>query len=193
MKKASRRGLSRLFALVLTAAQSGAALACGYDGASIGAILAKFPLALTVANALRDPANVQLLDQQLVAPTFVNMVGYHRAVRRLQQLREGLESVVLEEAATAPPFSLMLVELGLWTRYAFDAEGVSIMIYTNGPRPNDLVVFTAEAVIEAIAAGRLSTDEAFRRRLIIIDGPENSRRQVAAILRQGIAARGGRL
>ena len=61
-----------------------------------------------------------------------------------------------------PGFALLLVEAGLWTRYVLDAEGVSITAHASGPQPADALVFTGEAVIEAITGGRLSVDEAFQ-------------------------------
>jgi hypothetical protein len=140
-----------------------------YDGAST--VSGKYPLAIEVATALRDRSNAQILDRQLVAPTFVNMLGYHRAVRRLQRLRDSLERALHEQRLTGPGFSLLLVESGLWTRYVPDGEGVTIAVHTAGPQPTDAVVLTGEAVIEAIASGRLAPEEAFRRGLIVVDGP----------------------
>jgi hypothetical protein len=147
----------------------GPAAACMYDGASTAS--AKYPRAIEVATALRERSNAQILDRQLVAPTFVNMLGYHRAVRRLQRLRDSLERVAHDQRLTGPGFSLLLVESGLWTRYVPDGEGVSIVVHAAGPQPADVVVLTGEAVIEAIGSGRLAPEEAFRRGLIVVDGP----------------------
>ena len=83
-------------ASVCIAGQIGVAAACNYDGAA-GAS-AKHPRAIEVATALRDKSNAQILDARLVAPTFANMLGYHRAVRRLQRLRESLERAVHDRA-----------------------------------------------------------------------------------------------
>jgi hypothetical protein len=144
------------------------AMACGYDG-SPGAAL-KYPRAIEVKTALRDKSNAQILDQQLVSPIFVNMLGYHRAVHRLRRLRDSLEHTVLDQRLTGPSFSLLLVESGLWSRYVPDAEGVTLTVHAPGPQPTDKLVFTGEAVIEAIMSGRLSADTAFQRGLIVIDG-----------------------
>jgi hypothetical protein len=175
-----------LTASLCVAGGIGQAIACGYDGVSAAAIVARYPRATEVAAALRHSANAELLDQKLVTPTFVNLMGYHRAVRRLQRLRDGLERAVLDQHVPSPAFSLLLVEAGLWTRYVADADGVSIMPHAPGPQATDALVFTGEAVIEAIASGRLSTDEAFRRRLIIVDGAADAGNQVAAWLRGGL-------
>ena len=137
-------------ASVCIAGQIGVAAACNYDGAA-GAT-AKYPRAIEVATALRDRSNAPILDTRLVAPTFANMLGYHRAIRRLQRLRESLERAVHERGLTGPGFSLLLVEAGLWSRYVPDGEGVSIAVHTAGPQPADAVVFTGEAVIEAIGS-----------------------------------------
>ena len=66
-----------------------------------------------------------------------------------------------------------------------DAEGVSIVVHTAGPQPTDALVFTGEAVIEAIASGRLAADDAFRRGLIVVDGAAS--RDVSALLRAGLS------
>jgi hypothetical protein len=185
------RRKTNLLLIGLTASLCGAggigrANACGYDGVSAAAIAARYPRAAEVAAALRHPANAQLLDQKLVSPTFVNLMGYHRAIRRLQRLRDSLEHAVLDQHLPSPAFSLLLVEAGLWTRYAPDAAGVSIMPHTAGPQATDALVFTGEAVIEAIASGRLSAAEAFRRRLVVVDGAADAGNQVAAWLRPAL-------
>jgi hypothetical protein len=173
-----------LLASVCIAGQIGAATACNYDGAAGAA--AKYPRAIEVTAALRDRSNAPILDTRLVAPTFANMLGYHRAVRRLQRLRESLERAVHEQRLAGPGFSLLLVEAGLWSRYLPDAEGVSIALHTAGPQPADVLVFTGEAVIEAIASGRLAADDAFRRGLIVVDGAAGASRDVSALLRAAL-------
>ena len=172
-------------ASVCIAGQIGVAAACNYDGAAGTA--AKYPRAVEVTTALRDRSNAPILDTRLVAPTFANMLGYHRAVRRLQRLRELLERAVREERLAGPGFSLVLVEAGLWSRYMPDAEGVSIAVHTAGPQPADALVFTGEAVIEAIASGRLAADDAFRRGLIVVDGTAGATREVSALLRAALS------
>jgi hypothetical protein len=160
--------------------------ACNYDGKLGANLTAKYPRAIAVATALRDRSNAQILDTQLVAPTFVNMLGYHRAIRRLQRLRDSLERAVHDRQLTGPSFSLLLVESGLWSRYAPDAAGVSIAVHTAGPQPEDVVIFTGEAVIEAIASGRLSVGETFRRELIVIDGAAGPDRDPSPLLRAAL-------
>jgi hypothetical protein len=173
--------------LVASASAIGSAFACGYDGVSTAALAARYPRSSEVAAALRSASNAQVLDRQLVAPTFVNMMGYHRAVGRLQRLRDSLERAVHDQKLSGPGFALLLVEAGLWTRYVPDAEGVSIAVHTSGPQPADALVFTGEAVIEAITGGRLSVDEAFRRGLIVIDGSPAASRNLSALLRAALA------
>jgi hypothetical protein len=174
-----------LLASVCIAGQIGVAAACNYDGAAGAG--AKYLRAIEVTAALRDRSNAQILDTRLVAPPFANMLGYHRAVRRVQRLRDSLERALHEERLTGPGFSLVLVESGLWTRYVPDAEGVSIAVHTAGPQPADALVFTGEAVIEAIASGRLAVDEAFRRGLIVVDGAADATREVSALLRAALS------
>jgi hypothetical protein len=180
-----RKFVQFLIVPTLLAGPAGPAVACGYDGSPSSGL--RHPRAIEVAAALRNASNAQILDRQLVAPAFVNMMGYHRAVRRLQRLRDSLEWAVQARKLAGPGFSLLLVEAGLWSRYVPDGEGVSIAIHTPGPQPSDALVFTGEAAIEAIASGRLSTDEAFRRGLIVIDGAPGANRDLAALLRGAFA------
>jgi hypothetical protein len=180
-----RKFVQFLIVPTLLAGPAGPAVACGYDGSPSSGL--RHPRAIEVAAALRNASNAQILDRQLVAPAFVNMMGYHRAVRRLQRLRDSLEWAVQARKLAGPGFSLLLVEAGLWSRYVPDGEGVSIAIHTPGPQPTDALVFTGEAAIEAIASGRLSTDEAFRRGLIVIDGAPGANRDLAALLRGAFA------
>jgi hypothetical protein len=172
---------------MLVASGVGLASACGYDGVSAAAIAARYPHALEVSAALRNATNAHLLDRQLAVPTFVNVMGYHRAVRWLQRLRDSLERAAPERTPAGPAFSLLLVEAGLWSRYLPDGEGVSIAVHTAGPQPADTVVFTGEAAIEAIGSGRLSADEALQRELIVIDGPAAAGRNVWPLLRGALA------
>jgi hypothetical protein len=180
-----RKFVQFLIVPTLLAGPAGPAVACGYDGSPSSGL--RHPRAIEVAAALRNASNAQILDRQLVAPAFVNMMGYHRAVRRLQRLRDSLEWAVQARKLAGPGFSLLLVEAGLWSRYVPDGEGVSIAIHTPGPQPSDALVFTGEAAIEAIASGRLSTDEAFRRGLIVIDGAPGANRDLSALLRGAFA------
>jgi hypothetical protein len=180
-----RKFVQFLIVPTLLAGPAGPAVACGYDGSPSSGL--RHPRAIEVAAALRNASNAQILDRQLVAPAFVNMMGYHRAVRRLQRLRDSLEWAVQARKLAGPGFSLLLVEAGLWSRYVPDGEGVSIAIHTPGPQPTDALVFTGEAAIEAIASGRLSTDEAFRRGLIVIDGAPGANRDLSALLRGAFA------
>jgi hypothetical protein len=94
---------------------------------------------------------------------------------------------VHDQKLGGPSFSLLLVEAGLWTRYVPDAEGVSIAVHASGPQPADALVFTGEAVIEAITGGRLSVNDAFRRGLIVIDGSPAVSRDLSTLLQAALA------
>ena len=89
-----------------------AAVACSYDGIASAAALAKFKKAAEVAAALRSPSAAPVIERQTGARPLPSMVGFHRAVRRLQGLREALEQTVLERRLQAPAIALLLVEFG---------------------------------------------------------------------------------
>jgi hypothetical protein len=164
----------------------GFAVACSYDGIASAAALAKFKKAAEVAATLRSPSAAPVIERPIAQP-LPSMVGFHRAVGRLQSLREALEQTVLDRQLQAPAIALLLVESGLWTRYVTDSEGVSIAVHVAGPQPSDVLVFTGEAVIEAIMAGRASGDEAFHRGLIVVEGPASGAREATELLRMALA------
>ncbi len=110
----SRRSVTRLVLSILIAAVAcggGAALACSYDGIASAAAMAKFKKAAEVAAALQHPSAALVIERQAARP-LPNMAGYHRAVRRLQSLREALEQAVLEQRLQAPAIALLFVEFG---------------------------------------------------------------------------------
>jgi hypothetical protein len=108
--------------------------------------------------------------------------AFHRTLGRLQRLRQTLDRAAQQRGVTLPTFSLLLVEPALWSRFSADASGVTVAIDTEAPPTGSPVVVTGAAVIAAIAAGRVSPKDAFRRGLIVVDAPAETRADVKALL-----------
>jgi len=108
------------------------------------------------------------------APVLTDMLAYHRAVQRLQHLRRSLERALQAGSDAPSAFSLLLVEQGLWTRYARRSQELWMTVHTQGPQTGEPVVLTAEVVLDAIAAGQLSIKSAIRRGLVVVAPAEQS-------------------
>jgi len=161
------------------------AISCDYHRG--GSAAPRSPRAMELIAAMRDPANVQALGSAAFAPKLVNLVGFHQATRKLQRLRESLEQAANEQRPRSSGFALLFAEVGLWTRYVLDDKGVRIEIDTIVPGSTETVVTTGEPVIAAIASGELTPGEAYRRKLIVVDGAPVDRDEVLVWLRDALA------
>ncbi len=108
------------------------------------------------------------------------MLALHRATQRLERLRQALQRGA--DDAPPPAFSLLLVESGMWNSFAVEAGMVGLKVHADGPSPAGAAVITGDAVLAAIAAGRLAPRDAFRDGLIVVDGPQELARALAAAL-----------
>lgn len=157
------------------------AFACGYDGL-LGSVISQMtPGSIDVSLALYQGVSDGVLDAALVSPDFKKDLlgtGYRRAATHLKKLSEGLK------ASPSPPFSLVLVEASLWARFDPTSADKPFAIHLPAATPGDAIVVTGGAVLAAIAAGRITPDEAFRRKLIVIDAPP----QTAPAIRDALAA-----
>ncbi|GLS31168.1 hypothetical protein SAMN04488498_1573 [Mesorhizobium albiziae] len=164
-------------------------LACRYHGLGNG-ISQQTPGSIDVAIALQQGVVDGLLNSELVSPNFKKDIfgtGYRRAVRRLEQLRFAIERA-RGDHADRTPFSLILVEASLWSRYEPSASGEMLKVHQAGASPGDTVVVTGEAVVEAIATGKLSADDAFKRKLIVISTGAGTHQAVEPLLRRTLAS-----
>jgi hypothetical protein len=165
-----KRGfLCGLAAATLLSFASYSVRACGYHGVIGDGFSAQYPGSIAVAIALREAADRGLIDAASLTPTKADLLAYHRAVQRLQKLRDIFAS---NNVAHARSFALLLVESAFWSRYANDQGRMSVDVHVGGPRPGEAVVLTGEAVIAVIEAGKLSWQDALRRGLIVIASGE---------------------
>jgi hypothetical protein len=159
------RILCGVVAAVLMSAAPPDARACGYHGILGDGFSAQYPGSINVAIALREAADEGLIDAQSLKQRSADLLAYHRAVRRLQHLRDAF---VQSEAGHKLTFSLLLVESGLWSRYASDGQDVSLAVHIDRPQDGEAVVMTGEAVLVAIEAGTLSWRDALQRKLLMV-------------------------
>jgi hypothetical protein len=172
--------LAGLAVVATLVALPAAGVACGYHGRLGDGFSPMHPRSIGVAFAISDAADEKLLDRQIVAPKLADMLALHRATQRLERLRAALQRVSAE--APVPPFALLLVESGMWSRYALDNDRVRLAAHTEPPPAGEAAVVTGDAVLAAISAGRLTPKAALDRGLIAVDGPLTLARILTAAL-----------
>lgn len=144
-----------------------------------------------IAHAKSAPA-CGLHDDGRLAPVLKDMFAYHRAVQRLQRVRQSIERALHDRPDAPAAFSLLLVEHRLWTRYVRRAQDIWMTVHTEGPHTGEPIVLTAEIVLDAITAGQISVEKAFRRGLIVVKAPAASRHELRALLTKALTTDRGR-
>jgi hypothetical protein len=99
-----------------------------------------------------------------------SMVAYHQTVKRIEQFRAMLDRTGKPRAA-APEFSLLLVDVALWSRIVPHPEGFQLVVHTDRPASDEPAVLTVDAVLRAVLDGRLSASEALNRGLVRVEAP----------------------
>jgi hypothetical protein len=181
MRRAALNSFFPMACLWLT----GAAIACDFEGDKVSV---RPERAVEVATALGDAADAGFLDKRLLKARPGDMFAYHKVVRRLEGLRGSLARGMPHQVFSVRPFSVLLVESGLWSRYVPGASDVAMTVHTDGPGAYDAVVLTSEAVIAALAAGTITVDDAWRRGLVVIEDPLQAPQRVSALLTSALAA-----
>jgi hypothetical protein len=156
------------------------AAACGYHGVLGDGFSAQHASSMNVAFALRDAADAGVIEPKQLNPKFADMLALHRATQRLEKLREALQHTA--DGASPPAFSLLLIESGMWNDFSVEGEAVRLKVHVDAPARGGAAVVTGDAVLAAIAAGRLSAAEALRRGLVVVDGPPELAQALAAAL-----------
>lgn len=131
------------------------AQACSYDGMPLELSLAH-PASLGVALAAQQAYQDKLMPRPLPLP---GGFGMRRTLGMLEKLQQRLPT-------DSPDFSLLLVEPGLWSRFA----GTDVGLHTI-PEPTELQVIVSEGALLALEGGKISAAEAMQLGLLIVDGP----------------------
>lgn len=158
---------------------------CGFDGLLGDGFGASHAQSLTVAFAIRDAIDADVMDKSALL-SLSGKVGYARAVQRLGAFHRQFSA----GAATAPrPISLLLVDSALWSRLSPNRYGYDIATHTAGPHVGDDVVVTHEAVLAALVSGKLSIATALDRRLLVVDGESRTVDIVRSLLNESFGGK----
>jgi hypothetical protein len=176
MPRRFARAARRLAALLL-AGSAGAAVACGMEDPSStavqrGALALGYPQALHVGTAVWQAQLAGTLPRDPLAQRG-DLTPEARAALRLTRanalLRQFAARLQVPGDAT-PPLAVVLLGPVMWNRFEVQGGAVRPTLHADGPRPGDVVLVTELAVIEAVAAGRLTLAEALRDGLARIYG-----------------------
>jgi len=170
LQAALRFACLAVLAMLSLASAPGDGRACGYhDDVSIarGALNWTYPDALYVVGAISAAVAERRLLHEPVAPDLFGS-PYRATVKALEQLAVSLPAA---RDVAPSPFSLVLVESMLWTRFDGEAEW-HMQTHVAGPQAGDLILISGEDVIRAVGNGSLSIGEAHDRGLVRLYGNE---------------------
>ncbi|MBP2237016.1 hypothetical protein J2Z31_003530 [Sinorhizobium kostiense] len=168
--------MSRLFLLSLAVAATlspSASSACGYhDDVSMarGLLNWVYPDALHVLGSISTAVAAHRLPPPDPAAGAPDLFGakYRKTLRSLERLGRGLGAT--SGGRRGPSVSVVLIEPMLWARFEPGEGGLRTRVHATGPEPDDVVLVSGEAVIDAIARGRLTIGEAHRFGLVRLYG-----------------------
>jgi hypothetical protein len=172
MGRMKRSPLASLAAAAVLLSLTGSALPCSdHEDPAVGRdrLAVNYPGALdilpVVASARRDkllpPANP-------MATLWTDKFPLQRHVRAVQKFEVALNSAGQGDAPIV--FSMVMIEPMLWTRFAPVDGRAKAAIHTEGAAPGELVLVSAEDVINAIGDGRWSVGEAHAAGLLGLHG-----------------------
>ena len=150
-------------------------LACGYHGAMGERLSAMHPGSVQVAVALRRAADSGVVDAKALDDIGRRPALYLETVRRLHAFKRAINRALgANDPGMVPPFSVGLVESGLWTRFSPGEEGLRIEVHTEGPSVGETVLLTGEPVLAGLLDGSLPVSKAIAQNLIVLDGDRQS-------------------
>ncbi|ASY71570.1 hypothetical protein ABIA25_006218 [Sinorhizobium fredii] len=169
--------LAWLSVAVLLALAPPPVVACGYhDDVTMarGLLNWVYPDALHVMGAMSAAVaerRLPTVDRDAEAPDLFGS-KYRKTTHALQQLGKAF---TLASGVPTSSFSIVLIEPMLWTRFEAVPGGLSTDVHVTGPKPGDLVLVSGEAVIVAVAVGRLTMAEAVHLGLVRLYGSERQK------------------
>jgi hypothetical protein len=160
---------------------SGPALPCSdHEDPAVGRdrLAANYPGALDILPIIASARRERLLPPaNPMATLWSDKFPLQRHVRAVQKFEEALN--LAAQGGAPVGFSMVMIEPMLWTRYAPADGRAKASVHTEGAEPGELVVVSAEDVINAIGNGRWSIGEAHAAGLLGLHG---SAEQVAAFI-----------
>lgn len=185
MQRRSRRaaavGILVMAAVVATTASRTGSLACGFhDDVTLmrGMLNWVYPDALHVVGAMATAVAEERLPRSSAEPVADPFGMRYRALASmLDRLRDELGAAA---EPLSSPFSLLLVEPMLWTRFHSDDGELRAQVHATGPRPGDLVIVSGSRVVQALVDGRLAMAEAHRLGLVRLYGADGQQARFLA-------------
>jgi hypothetical protein len=169
-----------------------AAQACGYHdpaSASVGMLNWAYPDALHVRTAVwmaqtsgLRPSREPLLAADPLSTTFrlEQLMRLRDTQAALGELRHRIDAGLAGQPM--PAIAVVLIGPMLWTRFESTAGSVNMVSHATGPVGDDVVIVTDEAVIAALAEGRLTAREARAQGLVKTYGTRQSVERISVLL-----------
>lgn len=154
-----RRMLSALAAA--TALQGWPAMACGLHGGMVD-LAAAHPRSIAVALAVRDAIDSAALRSLPALPPSLGLVRAGWLLRTLSARVPALSG------ASQGTIAVLLVDSGLWARFAVDGAGSLDEMHASGPKPGEPAIITSEATLSALLDGTLTAENAFALGVIVV-------------------------
>jgi hypothetical protein len=135
------------------------------------------PQALTVAVATREAIDAGILPEKVFDGPLASVKLRMAAIEALKGLQARLEaSIPNHELMALPDFYVLLMEIGTWgyfhaTENGFDPDCSPEPpdVTSENQEDRDVVFVATEGVMQAIFDGTLTLDDAFARKLIVLD------------------------
>jgi hypothetical protein len=178
MRRPRRSGPALLVAAGCYLAVTTGSLACGYHGSLGDGFSAQHPRSIDVALAVREAIDRGALAKLAPLPGFLALT---RANTTLERFREALATGLQDDNARGNT-ALLLVEAGLWTRYYVDNDRLMSEPHVSGPISGDIVIVTAEPVMQALLSGHMSIGQAIGGGLLVIADNTGRMQQTATAL-----------
>ena len=119
-------------------------------------------------------------DPLSVTFRFQQSIRLRDAQARLDELRNRIDTALAGQPM--PAFAVVLIGPMLWTRFESTAGSVNMVSHATGPVGDDVVIVTDEAVVAALAEGRITAREARAQGLVKAYGTSENVDRVSALL-----------
>lgn len=126
----------------------------------------------------REP--LPIADPLSTTSRFEQSIRLRDTQAALGELRHRVDAAVAGQPM--PAFAMLMIGPMLWARFESLAGGVNLVSHATGPVGDDVVIVTDEAVVAALAEGRITAREARAQGLVRAYGTRESVERVSALL-----------
>lgn len=138
------------------------------------------PRGLTVAVATREAIEAGVLREKIFDGALANANMRLAAIDALKSLQQRLESAMpVSELIALPDFYVLLIEVGTWgyfhaTENGFDPDCTPEPpdVTAESQEDRDVVLISTETALQAILDQTLSLEQAFERKLLMLDATD---------------------